>query len=334
MKKRVLLGLIVFALVLAAAIWQRHRILVPLATTGEPVPRLLEASPVEGATLFGEEAYFAVVQLDEKTFAIAEPFSSGHNFNYLILGEQRALLFDAGVGHYDIRSVVSALTDLPVTFMPSHFHYDHTGQGAWERVAIVDVPHIRERAKGDELTPSWGQHLGSAEGIPLPTWTVSEWVAPNSSIDLGGRELVLLYTPGHTDNSVSLYDMSREVMFTGDFFTASGRMNAFTPTASLGDILQSANRVLAATQAQPDIDFRGAHANTNNDIPVLGRGDLSTLIEQLKLIKAGKLKGEGVYPVVYMISADMNLLTEPRWLQDWSPTYPDDHPVHSGLSEN
>ena len=334
MKKRVLIGLIVFALVLAAAIWQRHRILVPLATTGEPVPRLLEASPVEGATLFGEEAYFAVVQLDEKTFAIAEPFSSGHNFNYLILGEQRALLFDAGVGHYDIRPVVSALTDLPVTFMPSHFHYDHTGQGAWERVAIVDVPHIRERAKGDELTPSWGQHLGSAEGIPLPTWTVSEWVAPNSSIDLGGRELVLLYTPGHTDNSVSLYDMSREVMFTGDFFTASGRMNAFTPTASLGDILQSANRVLAATQAQPDIDFRGAHANTNNDIPVLGRGDLSTLIEQLKLIKAGKLKGEGVYPVVYMISADMNLLTEPRWLQDWSPTYPDDHPVHSGLSEN
>ena len=96
MKKRVLIGLIVFALVLAAAIWQRHRILVPLATTGEPVPRLLEASPVAGATLFGEEAYFAVVQLDEKTFAIAEPFSSGHNFTYLILGEQRRAFDGAG----------------------------------------------------------------------------------------------------------------------------------------------------------------------------------------------------------------------------------------------
>ncbi|MEO9968950.1 MAG: MBL fold metallo-hydrolase, partial [Hyphomonadaceae bacterium] len=192
----------------------------------------------------------------------------------------------------------------------------------------VDVPHIRKQAKGNELSPSWGQHLGSAEGIELPVWTVSEWVAPNTAIDLGGRELVLLYTPGHTDNSVSLYDTDREVMFTGDFFTASGRMNAFTPTASLGDIVQSANKVLAATQAQPDVAFRGAHANVNNDIPVLGRNELSILRDQLLLIKAGQLKSQGTYPVVYVISEDINLLAEPRWLQDWSVTYPDDHPVH------
>lgn len=329
MKKYALIGLVVILLGLVTAVWQRHRILIPLATTGEPVPRLTDASMVPGSTAYGDEGYFAVVQLDEKTFAIAEPYSSGHNFNYLILGNERALLFDAGVGHYDIRPVVTALTDLPLTFMPSHFHYDHTGQGDWERVAIVDVPHVRQQAKGDKLTLSWGQHLGSAEGIDLPTWSVDEWVAPNTSIDLGGRELVLLYTPGHTDNSVSLYDMDREVMFSGDFFTASGRMNAFTPTASLGDLLQSANKVLAATEAQPDIAFRGAHANANNDIPVLGRNELAVLRDQLLLIKSRELKGEGRYPVVYVISADMNLSAEPRWLQDWSPTYPDDHFAHA-----
>ncbi|MEO9971604.1 MAG: hypothetical protein ABJG15_17545, partial [Hyphomonadaceae bacterium] len=133
MKKYLLIGLVIILLGLAAAVWQRHRILIPLATTGEPVLRALEATPVVGSTPYGEEGYFAVVQLDEMTFAIAEPFSSGHNVNYLILGDDRALLFDAGVGHYDIRPVVAALTDLPLTFMPSHFHYDHTGQGEWER---------------------------------------------------------------------------------------------------------------------------------------------------------------------------------------------------------
>ncbi len=83
-----------------------------------------------------------------------------------------------------------------------------------------------------------------------------------------------------------------------------------------------------ATKAQADVVFRGAHASDNNVVPVLGRGDLVTLRDQLRQIKAGKLKGEGTYPVVYVIKAGMTLSTEPGMLQDWSPTYPDGHAVH------
>ena len=229
-------------------------------------------------------------------------------------------MFDAGVGHFDIRPVVRSITELPVTFMPSHFHYDHTGQGHWDNVALADLPHVRARADGNRFSPNWGEHLGSAEAIELPTWTVSEWVKPNSVLDLGGRELVLLYTPGHTDNSVSLLDTDRELMFTGDFFTSSGALSSFMPTARLGDFLQSADKVLDKTRQLQRIVFRGAHAPPANTIPANSFDDLELFRGQLIAIRDGQLQGEGIYPVVYQIAPDMVLSAEPGFLQNWTPT--------------
>ena len=314
-----LLGIV---LLCAIAVWQRFRILLPLSTTGAELPQVTNAVPTPGGKPFAPDNHFFVVQLDEETFAIAEPYSWARNVNYLILGSRRALLFDAGVGHYDIRGVVSALTDLPITFMPSHFHYDHTGQGEWARVALVDLPHIRARAKGNRLTLTWEEHLGSGEGIELPTFEVSEWISRNSTIDLGNRSLQLLYTPGHTDNSVSLLDIHREIMFTGDFLTNSGGMSAFLPTARLGDFLQSTERVMRKTKDMQNIVFRGAHAPETNTIPAYHAGDLENLHDKLLAIRSGELKPTGGYPVVYAIAPDLTLTTEPNLLQNWSPTYP------------
>ena len=40
-----------------------------------------------------------------------------------------AVLFNAGPGVRDIRPVIESITNLPVIFLPSHFHYDHVGNG-------------------------------------------------------------------------------------------------------------------------------------------------------------------------------------------------------------
>ncbi len=328
MGRKVLVGLLVLVMLGTLAISQRHKILIPLITSGTQIPQLLDANPVPGGQPFGDENHFSIVQLDAKTYAIAEPYSWARNVNYLVIGDSRALLFDAGVGHYDIRPVVASLTDLPVTFMPSHFHYDHTGQGTWAKIAIVDLPHVRERADGNLLQPTWGEHLGDGEGIDLPTWNVTEWVKPNSLIDLGNRELLLIYTPGHTSNSVSLLDVQRQVMFSGDFISDGGLLNSMFPTARLGDYLQSADKVLDRTNAMQEIIFRGAHASPANTIPNSSRDDLQTLRDQLIEIREGRLEGQGPYPMVYKIAEGMLLNTEPAFLQNWEPTYPDDHEVH------
>lgn len=317
------IALVVIALLLAVGVWQRHRILVPLATTGEQIMPSEEANLPANGTPVGEDAYFYVVQLDERTFAIAEPYSWPRNVNYLIAGSSRALLLDAGVGFYDIRPIVDQLTDLPVTFMPSHLHYDHTGQGSYERIALVDLPHLRERATGDWFTPSWGEHLGVAEGVEPTSWKIDEWVRPGSEMDLGDRKLTLIYTPGHTDNSISLLDKANNVMFTGDFMSA-GSISAWYPGASMGDYLQSARKIIRATAGNPDIALRGAHAGEDGQLPVKSRADIAILRDQLIRIRDGELKSTGSYPRIYAIREDVVMQAEPRWLQNWSTSYPDD----------
>lgn len=322
MAKKIGIAGVIVALLLAIGVWQRHRILVPFVTTGEQVLPSEEANlPADGKP-FGEDAYFYVVQLDESTFAITEPYSRPRNVNYLIAGTERALLLDAGVGFYDIRPVVEQLTDLPVTFIPSHLHYDHTGQGTYERTALVDLPHLRARAKNDEFKPNWGEHLGVAEGLEPATWKIDEWIKPGSDIDLGKRKLTLIYTPGHTDNSISLFDRAGDMMFTGDFMSHNN-IAAYYPTASMGDYLQSAKKILNATAKSPNIALRGAHAAEDGQLPQKSRGDIQILRDQLIKIRDGELSSTGSYPRIYAIKEDVVMQAEPRWLQNWSTTYPD-----------
>ncbi len=123
MKKKITLGLsllLFLALLLALALVNRHRILFSIATTGEPPELLPRTADIPGGTWADD--YFVVIAIDERTWAIGEPLNPQRNFNYLIEGDDSAVLFDAGAGHFDIRPVVEALTDRPVTFVPSHFH--------------------------------------------------------------------------------------------------------------------------------------------------------------------------------------------------------------------
>ena len=36
-----------------------------------------------------------------------------------------------------------------------------------------------------------------------------------------------------------------------------------------------------------------------------------------------QLKSNGTYPVTYTVDERVELLSEPKWLQDWDPIYPE-----------
>ncbi|MGI9627570.1 MAG: MBL fold metallo-hydrolase [Longimicrobiales bacterium] len=332
MLKGFALAAALLALLAAAVLSQRQAIgvvLLQATASGEYRPQLADAPMAPGGVPFGSDAHFVVIQLSENTFAIAEPSAWSKNFNYLLLGSDRSLLFDAGIGEYDIRPVVAHLTDRPMTFMPSHFHYDHTGQGSFERVVMVDLPHIREQADGNTLTLTQAQHLGVLEGTPLPTWEVTEWVKPGEVIDLGGRPITLVYTPGHTDNSVSLWDQEHRMLFTGDYIESGPtNMLSHAPTGNMGDYLQTAVKMLGILEPVPETPMYAAHGwadgSDGGEVPVMWIDDVQVLHAQLMRIRDGELEpSSGSYPVIYVLGNDMFLEAEPRWLQDWEPTHPE-----------
>lgn len=80
--------------------------------------------------------YYVVGDLGDGTYAIGEPRYGQCNFSYLIVGSQRALLFDSGPGIRDIGKVVKTLTSLPIVALPSNRSELTTSSFSREKVLI------------------------------------------------------------------------------------------------------------------------------------------------------------------------------------------------------
>jgi hydroxyacylglutathione hydrolase len=258
--------------------------------------------------------YYAVQDLGGETFAIGEPRYYQQNYAYLIVGQKRALLFDSGSGTRDIGPLVRSLTRLPVTVMVSHLHFDHLGGiGPFDDVTMIDLPQTRADMVGRRFKASRYEYMGFVDGRSPPVIPIDEWLKPGAVIDLGGRTLTVLSTPGHTPTSAALYDPGAKRLFIGDFIYPT-TLYAFLPGASRSAYHQTAARLLASLPA--DTVLWTAHCCRKGEgvsAPWLSMTDLRDLDRALVRMKAGQAKARGFYPRVYAVNDQMTLATGFAW---------------------
>ena len=206
--------------------------------------------------------WFEVYEIEPGIFAIYEPGQFEEVISYLILGSERALLFDTGLGIGDLRRVVSELTDLEPTVLNSHTHYDHIGGNHQFRdLWAVDTEFTRANARGKthaEVREAVGKGWiwkptpagFSAEAYRIEPFAIVRTVQDGERIDLGGRTLEVVRTPGHTPDSLCLLDREHRLLFTGDTFYPDA-LYAHLEGAEVSLYRQSAQR-LAAIAGQVD----------------------------------------------------------------------------------
>ena len=238
------------------------------------------------------DPWFEVYQPAPKVFAIYEPHQAEETIGYLIVGEQRALLFDTGMGISDIKNVTAELTKLPVIVLNSHTHDDHVGDN-WEFATVygMDTDFTRRNAQGSredaqaEITPD--QICGTLpRGFDPKTyatrpWKITAYMHDGDHFDLGGRTIEVVATPGHTPDAISLIDRANGLLFTGDTYYPAP-IWLFRPETDL-DAYAASIRRLAALAPQIKLVL-GAH-----NIPVASPTVLPRLAAAFDTVRAGKV---------------------------------------------
>jgi glyoxylase-like metal-dependent hydrolase (beta-lactamase superfamily II) len=250
--------------------------------------------------VLANELWFEVYKVAPAVFAIYEPHQAEETISYLIVGHKQALLFDTGMGIAGIRNVVSQLTSRPVVVLNSHTHDDHVGDN-WQFNFVygMDTAFTRANAKGSredaqaEITPD--QLCGelpkgfNAKTYATKPWHVSLFVLGGFKINLGGRTLEIISTPGHTPDAIALIDRENGLLFTGDTYYPAP-IWLFRPETNLDEYVASVKRLAALT---PEIKLvLGAH-----NIPVAEPEVLSKLVDAIEAVRSGqgtvKPGGEG-----------------------------------------
>jgi glyoxylase-like metal-dependent hydrolase (beta-lactamase superfamily II) len=225
------------------------------------------------------------------TYAIYEPRQSEEVISYLILGNQKAVLFDTGMGISDMRKAVTELTKLPVIVINSHTHNDHVGDNwQFDTIYSMDTDFTRQNAKGSvtdaqaeiapgEICPNLPKDF-DAKSYRTKPWTITKYIHDGDTLDLGGRQLELISTPGHTPDAICLFDRANGMLFTGDTYYPA-TIWLYRPETDLDAYAKSIARIAAlAPQVKTVL---GAH-----NIPVAPPSVLPGLVVAFADLRAGK----------------------------------------------
>lgn len=177
------------------------------------------------------QGWYEVYKLTEDTFAIYEPYQFEEAISYLVIGKDEGILIDTGTGIGNLKKLVQELTDLSVSVVNTHTHWDHIGDNhQFDAIACFDHPEcIDKLLKGVGNARLQASITDGSIWKPLPeeldptSWKIppikpNRLLADGEIIDLGDRALEVIYTPGHSPGSICLLDRKNRLLFTGDTF--------------------------------------------------------------------------------------------------------------------
>ena len=183
---------------------------------------------------------------------------------YIIEGEERAIVLDAGTEIKDYDKIIAQITSKPVTLIATHVHPDHTGMA---------VNYF------DEI------YINAADMVNVPAMMGDYKGEIKYLVDLGGREIEVIFTPGHTPGSTTFMDKAAGYGFSGDAF-GSGNLLL---TTNFSTLLLTCQRTLEymkkhnITKLYPG-HYMGRNCETQQRV--------SDMLQMSRDVLDGKLSGE------------------------------------------
>jgi glyoxylase-like metal-dependent hydrolase (beta-lactamase superfamily II) len=227
----------------------------------------MSAPQIEGKEVFkNEDIIFH--QIDDHTWVGSGHLMASESL-YLVEGNNKAVLIDAGTKITDLDKIVASITAKPVMLVATHVHPDHTG------ASIDYFPEIYINPADTVLIP---QMMPNYKGKV-------EYLKDGEIIDLGGRKLQVVFTPAHTPGSTTFIDKDAGYGFSGDSF-GSGNLLLTTDFSTLIATCEKTSKIMKeyGIKILYPGHFFGKNAETVQRVD-----DMITLSKD---VLSGKVKGE------------------------------------------
>ncbi|MDS0525190.1 MBL fold metallo-hydrolase [Clostridium sp. SHJSY1] len=242
--------------------------------------------------------WFTIEKIDNKTYAISEYKHWEETHCYLLLGSNKCLLIDTGLGVANIRKAVERITSLPIQVVTTHVHWDHIGgHKHFENIGVFATEKEWLSTKFPIPLNVVKTNLAKAPCKFPKDFNINDYelfqgepsliLYNDDYIELGNRNIQVIHTPGHSPGHICLYEEEKGYLYSGDLIY-EGTLDAFYPTTNPYDFMLSVKKTkdLKVNKILP------AHHNLNIS---------STLINDIykgfiQIYDKGQLKqGSGIF---------------------------------------
>ncbi len=164
-------------------------------------------------------------KLTDRIYILKDRFDCCAN---LVLGSERALLYDTGCGADNMKEAVRKITALPLIVVASHGHFDHTGGSS-----VFDAVYLSKKDKviideyDEALLNKWLKELkdldkkaAETDDVPEVSFNGEGWknikYITEKEISLGDITGEIVELPGHSLGSVGVFFPELKVLLSGD----------------------------------------------------------------------------------------------------------------------
>ncbi len=196
--------------------------------------------------------WFTIDKIDGETYIISEYRHWEETHCYLLNGRDRCLLIDTGLGICNIYDEVRKLTDKPTTAIATHIHWDHIGghkyfSSFYAHGAETDWLKGKFPLSADTVREMAADRCELPDGFDINAYemfqgTPAKVVDDGDIIDLGGRKIEVLHTPGHSPGHMCFWEKERGYLFTGDL-VYKGVLLAYYPSTDPAAYLLSLEKI-------------------------------------------------------------------------------------------